>query len=221
MNEFWMLVGLSLLPGLGNFLGGMTAEFFTTSPRRLNLALHTASGIVIGVVAIELMPEALNNLAGWWIAAAFAAGGAAYIGVEALIGRMTSSRQSGSSGSMWMIYVAVAVDLMGDGFMIGSGSAVAVSLAVVLTAGQVLADIPEGYAVVANLRAKGVSRRWRIAASLSFALFCVSAAVIAWFLLRTAPDALKYVALSFVAGLLTVAAVEDCPSSGFLGQLSV
>ncbi|MEP0509681.1 MAG: peptidoglycan-binding protein, partial [Aurantimonas coralicida] len=48
--------------------------------------------------------------------------------------------------------------------------------------------------------------------SLSFPLYCLAAALIAWFLLRDAPDAAKYVALSFVAGLLTVAAVEDIMS---------
>ena len=67
-----------------------------------------------------------------------------------------------------MIYVAVAVDLSGDGLMIGSGSAVATSLAIVLAAGQVLADFPEGYSVVANLREKKVSRGRRIFVSLSF-----------------------------------------------------
>jgi ZIP family zinc transporter len=41
--------------------------------------------------------------------------------------------------SMWMIYVAVAVDLFSDGLMIGAGSAVATSLALVLALGQVLA----------------------------------------------------------------------------------
>lgn len=53
----------ALLPGLGNLAGGMVAEFVRTTPKLLNLALHAASGIVIGVVAIELIPEALDNLA--------------------------------------------------------------------------------------------------------------------------------------------------------------
>ncbi|MAW86237.1 MAG: peptidoglycan-binding protein [Phyllobacteriaceae bacterium] len=208
MNNLWLVIGLALLPGLGNLAGGMVAEFVRTTPRLLNLALHAASGIVIGVVAIELMPEALDNLAGWWIAVSFAAGGAAYVGAETLIERVTSGGGRGGS-PMWMIYVAVAVDLSGDGLMIGSGSAVATSLAIVLAAGQVLADFPEGYSVVANLREKKVSRGRRILVSLSFPLYCIGAALIAWFLLRNAPDAAKYVALSFVAGLLTVAAVED------------
>lgn len=208
MTDFWLVILLALLPGAGNVAGGMVAEFVQTTPRLLNLALHASSGIVIGVVAIELMPEALENLAGWWIAAAFAAGGAAYIATEAVIERWSETSGNGGSG-MWMIYVAVAVDLAGDGLMIGSGSAVATSLAVVLAAGQVLADFPEGYSVVANLRDKGFARRRRILASLSFPIYCLATASIAYVLLRGAPDALKFVALSFVAGLLTVAAVED------------
>jgi ZIP family zinc transporter len=208
--SIWLVLGLSLLPGLGNFAGGMVAEFVKTSPRLLNWALHAASGIVIGVVAIELMPEALQNLAGWWIALAFTAGGLAYAGTEQLLERFVGGERRGNGGTgMWMIYVAVAVDLSGDGLMIGSGSAVGISLALVLAAGQVLADFPEGYSVVANMRANDVPRRTRILASLSFPLYCVGVAVLAYFLLRDAPDAAKYVALSFVAGLLSVAAVED------------
>lgn len=121
MENLWLIVGLALLPGIGNLAGGMVAEFVQTTPRLLNLALHAASGIVIGVVAIELMPEALDNLAGWWIAASFAAGGVAYVGAETSIERLSPSGSGGSS--MWMIYVAVAIDLSGDGLMIGTDPA--------------------------------------------------------------------------------------------------
>ncbi len=208
MENLWLVIVLALLPGLGNFAGGMVAEFVRTSPRLLNLALHTASGIVIGVVAIELIPKALDTLAGWWIAAAFASGGASYVWMDGVINRIKKS-EDGSGSAMWMIYIAVAVDLTGDGLMIGSGSAVATSLAIVLAAGQVLADLPEGYSVVANLREKEVSRGKRIAVSLSFPFYCLVAALVSWFLLRNAPDGVKHAALVFVAGLLTVAAVED------------
>ncbi|MGR3570675.1 ZIP family metal transporter [Brevirhabdus sp.] len=216
MENLWLLIGLALLPGLGNLAGGMVAEFIETTPRLLNLALHAASGIVIGVVAIELIPEALDTLAGWWIAAAFAAGGAAYVGVDSLLRRKTPAPDKTDTpdngegrSAMWMIYVAVAVDLTGDGLMIGSGSAVGASLAIVLAAGQVLADFPEGYSVVANMREKQVPRGRRIAVSLSFPVYCLIAALGAWLLLRDAPDAAKSAALVFVAGLLSVAAVED------------
>lgn len=45
--------------------------------------------------------------------------------------------------------------------------------------------------------------------SASFILYCVGAALLAYLLLRGAPDAAKLAALAFAAGLLSVAAVED------------
>lgn len=60
-----MVVLLSILPGAGNFSGGMLAEFGKTSGRLLNWALHAASGIVIAIVSVELIPEALRVLSGW------------------------------------------------------------------------------------------------------------------------------------------------------------
>src|SRR3546814_9202235 len=110
---------------------------------------------------------------------------------------------------MWMIYVAVAVDLTSDGLMIGSGSAVSSNLALVLAAGQVLADLPEGYATAANFRNKGMPRLQRILLSCSFFIYVVGSALLAYVLLRNAPVALKVAALVFVSGLLSVAAVED------------
>lgn len=206
--SLWEVLLLSLLPGAGNFAGGMLAEFGKTSDRLLNWALHAASGIVIAIVAVELVPEALKSLAGWWIAATFGAGGVVYILLEAGVESLQSSGE-GRRTRMWMIYVAVAVDLASDGLMLGSGAAVSSSMAIILAAGQVLADVPEGYASIANFRDKGVSRGRRILLSASFIVFCVGAALFAYLLLRGAGEGLKMAALTFVAGLLTVAAVED------------
>jgi zinc transporter, ZIP family len=111
--------------------------------------------------------------------------------------------------SMWMIYVAVAVDLASDGLMLGSGAAVSATLAVALAAGQVLADVPEGYAAVANFRKNQIPRRTRILLSASFILFSCGAAILSYLLLRGAGEGPKMAVLAFVAGLLTVAAVED------------
>lgn len=48
-----------------------------------------------------------------------------------------------------MVYVVVA-NLAGDGLLIGAESAVSSQTALILALGQVLADIPEGFAVIAN-----------------------------------------------------------------------
>ena len=208
MSELVTVLLLALLPGTGNFLGGMAAEIRKPSQRFLNWALHAASGIVIAIVAIELMPKALEGLSGWWIALAFLLGGLAYMTLEMVVERLQGGEGGGRS-RMWMIYAAVAVDLTSDGLMLGAGSAVSSSLGLVLAAGQVLADVPEGYATVANFRDKGLPRSRRILFAASFFIYVVGAAIGAHFLLRDAPAEMKLAALVFVAGLLTVAAVED------------
>ena len=209
MSDIWMVLLLSLLPGSGNFAGGMAAEFLNTSPRLLNWALHAASGIVLAIVAVELMPEALSSLAGWWVALAFACGGGAYVALESLVEHLQKRDGRSDRSRMWMIYAAVAIDLTSDGLMIGTGSAVSPALALALAAGQVLADLPEGFATIANLREKGVPRTTRIKLAGSFFIYVVAAALGSYFLLRSAAQPVKMAALVFIAGLLTVAAVED------------
>lgn len=209
MSGVWTVLLLALLPGFGNFLGGVAAEVRKPSQRFLNWALHAASGIVIAIVAIELMPKALRALSGWWIALAFAVGGVAYVFLEMIVQRLQGGEGGSGRSRMWMIYAAVAVDLTSDGLMLGAGSAVSSNLGVVLAAGQVLADVPEGYATVANFRDKGVPRLRRMLFASSFFIYVIGAALGAHFLLRDAPAGVKMAALVFVSGLLTVAAVED------------
>ena len=108
-----------------------------------------------------------------------------------------------------MIYIAVAIDLASDGLALGAGSAVSTSLALVLASGQILADVPEGYASIATFRSNGVPRPRRLLLSTSFVSFCTAGAVLAHFGLRQAPESIQKAALVVVAGLLTLAAVED------------
>ena len=211
MSTFAQVLLLSLLPGLGNFAGGLVAEYWRSSPRLLNWALHAASGIVIAIVSVELIPSAVSTLGGVALAFAFGAGGLGYLllqyGVERLQGPGTGDQKS--RAGMWMIYIAVATDLSSDGLVTGAGSAVSFNLALVLAAGQVMADVPEGYASVANFRSHGVPRSKRLLLSGSFILFCTGAALLSYFMLRNTARWTQLAALVFVAGLLMLAAVED------------
>ncbi len=210
MNELLTVIGFALLPAFGNFAGGTVAEFRQPSKRNLNRALHAAAGIVLAIVAVELLPRALQNTSGWWVGAMFGIGGSAYLGVRRLVERLQVSGSGDADRTrMWMIYVAVAVDLFSDGLMIGAGASVGTGLALILAVGQLLADVPEGFAVVANMRDKEVPRIRRVLLSASFAVPVLGSAVGAYYLLRNQSEVIQMGALIFVAGLLTVAAVED------------
>ena len=203
------VLGLALLPAAGNFSGGVLAEWLRPTKKMLNRALHAAAGIILAVVAVEVMPQALGAAPAWVLALAFVAGGVTYLLVEAGVERWQQGKKGGAGAGAWMVYVAVATDLAGDGLLIGAGSAVSSQLALALALGQVLADIPEGFSVIANFRSKGVKRGKRLLLAASFAVPVLGAAALAYFLLRGRSEAVKMSALVFVAGLYTLAAVED------------
>ena len=203
-----LVLGLALLPALGNFSGGLLAELLDPSPTVLNRALHAATGVILAVVAVEVMPRALATTSAWVLALALLAGGVAYVALEVLVHRWQQRKAEGIGTGAWMIYGAVAADLFGDGLLIGAGTAVSATLGLLLAVGQVLADVPEGCAVVANFREKGVSRPRRLLLSASFAIPVMVGALLAHLILRGQGGDLKMPALVFTAGLYLLAAVE-------------
>lgn len=220
MSEVLQVLLLALLPALGNFGGGMLAEILQTSRRTLSLALHLAAGIILGVIAIELAPRAFEGAPAWMAGLGFLAGGVFYILLNMAITQFTGSddvasddddtvRAGNDTAGAWMIYVAVAVDLFSDGLLIGVGSSLSFSLALLLALGQVTADIPEGFATIANFKDKGVPRAKRILLAASFVLPITIGALLSYFLLRDASEAIQLTALAFTAGILLVAAVEE------------
>jgi len=206
MNEITYVLLLALLPALGNFAGGLAVELLPPSKALLNRALHAAAGVMLAVVAIAVMPEVLKHTSPWRIALMFMAGGLSYLLIDAVIAFWQKER---AEARAWMAYAAVAVDLVGDGLLIGTGAALSGSLALALALGQVLADLPEGYAVVANFRDKGKTRSQRIIISASFVLPVLLAALGGYLFLREQTSAFKACSLVFIAGLYILAAVED------------
>ncbi|MFN2302823.1 MAG: ZIP family metal transporter [Anaerolineales bacterium] len=209
MKEILIVLSLASLPALGNFIGGLFSEWLKPSKHFVNQALHAASGIILAVVSVEVMPSALEVIPFWALALAFVAGGLFYIIVEALIRRWQRAKIDGAGAGAWMVYVAVSADLIGDGLLIGAGSTVSGLLALLLALGQVLADIPEGFSVLANFRDKGIGRSQRILISVSFVIPVVSAALLAYFSLRGLPEVIQFGVMVFVSGLYCLAAVEN------------
>ena len=205
MPDLFSVVLLALLPGAGVAAGGLLAEVTPRSKAWLNWSLHAAAGIVIAIAAVEVFPEALDVLSGWAVGVAFGVGGLGYLGVQMLVERRAAADRSG----MWMIFLAVATDLFGDGLLIGAGTAVSPGLGVVLGVGQIMANVPEGFASISTFRANGVARTTRLRLTAGFFVPVVGAALVGFLLLRGRPEGWQYSALVATAGLYTVAAFED------------
>ena len=205
MPELLNVLLLALLPGAGVAAGGLLAEAAPRSKEWLNWSLHAAAGIVIAIAAIEVFPEALGALSTWTVGIAFAVGALGYLILQMIVQRRTATGGTG----MWMIFLAVATDLFGDGLLIGAGTAVSASLGVTLAVGQIMANVPEGFASISTFRAKGVGRTSRLRLSAGFIVPALAAALLGFLVLRDRPESWQYSALVAAAGLYTVAAFED------------
>ncbi len=210
MNDYLAALTLAALPAAGNFLGGVLSEAVRVTRRTLGLALHAAAGIVLAVVGIELMPEALAADHPWVVLLAFVAGGGFFIAIDHAIGLVkTRFGTTSTSAAPWTIYFGVAVDLFSDGVMIGTGSTIALSLALLLALGQVQADIPEGFATIATFKQQNVPRRLRLllAASLTIPIFLGT--TIGYWAVRDQPEIVKLALLAFTAGILLTVVIEE------------
>ncbi len=210
-KQLLLVIFLAFLPALGNFFGGLLAEAIPVTKRVINYALHLAAGIIVAVVAIEVMPKVLDKVSVWVISGAFLAGGIFYIAMKALVTKWQESKKDSQSVGVgaWMVYAAVAADLIGDGLLIGTATVIDVRLGILLALTQTIADVPEGFATIANFKDKGVSKAKRFILSASFVIPIMLSAVFAFFVLRGQTEVIQLSGLVFVAGLYLLAGIED------------
>lgn len=221
MTEFLIVLAFATLPAAGNIAGGLIAEVFDVSDRALSLALHLAAGIVLAVVGLELVPRALDGTHPWIPVASFIAGGALFIGLERLIDLTKNRLNTGEeSGGPLAIFAGVSLDLFSDGVMIGTGSVINPALGLLLAAGQVPADIPEGFAATATLKRAGFAPRIRMLMATSFAVPVLLGAAIGYLALRQAPDTVTLSVLAATGGVLMSVIIEEVVTQAHEGPTS-
>jgi len=209
MSEWLWALALATMPAMGNFSGGVLAELLPVSRRALSLALHLAAGVVLAVVAVELVPGAMEGGPPWLMIVAFVAGGGFFILVDSAIAIAAARTGRETGAGPWAIFFGVSVDLFSDGIMIGAGSTVSSSLGLLLALGQVPADIPEGFATIATFKRQGLSRRARLLLAASFALPILLGTTVGYWAVRGQPATVKLALLAFTAGVLLTVTVEE------------
>lgn len=220
MNELLVIFLYSLLPVLGTFAGGLAAEFFQISKKNLSLALHAATGIILAVISVELIPRSLNATTPGIVILAFVAGGVFFVLLDQLINYMqVKSGDLSQSTAAWAIFVGTTIDSFTDGLMIGTGALVSLNLGLLLAVGVVSADLPEGFATVAALKDKGIKRKTRILLLISASVPVLIGAAAGYLLVKGQPPIVEYSILAFTAGvLLTVTVEEIIPESHKYGE---
>lgn len=212
MNGFLQVMLIAALPAAGNLLGSGLAVWMKPAKHTVGISLHAAAGIAIGIVAVELMPRAmeLGDTAAYILVIAFLVGALVSILLASLINKINSAEKAGP----WRVLGAVGIDLFSDGIMIGIGSSVSTGLGLILGVSQVVGNVPGGFASISNLRGSGYDGKKNIIPILLLPVPALLGAVVGFMLLRDAAETSQAIALVFVAGLLLLPTLEDTLPEG-------
>lgn len=171
----------ALIPGGLAALGGTVAALRAPSPRLRSYLQHFAAGVIFSIVSVELMPDVMKLHHAWEVAIGFGAGVAAMLGLQVLMKRLGGEHddEDGEEArSSATLLVAVGVDVLIDGLLIGLGFALGAKEGVLLAVGIGLELLAVGLATSATLQSRGVARGWAAASMFGVLVVVAGGAVV-------------------------------------------
>ncbi len=222
----------SILAGLATVLGALfVLAFGRPNTRLLALLLGLASGVMLAVVTVDLLPEALAQGSRFATAIGFAAGVLLLALLDNRLSRRSSHRRKArgmrESFTKMGLLVALGIALhdLPEGLAIGAGFASAPDLGSLLALAIGLHNIPEGISMAAPLLFGGWSP-WKVLALCSLVALITPLGTLVSLLILGISPAFIAISLAFAAGAMVfVVADELIPisheSSRFLTALGL
>ena len=212
----------SLVPVVFTVVGAAAAVFIPGIARLRGAVLHLAAGVVFAVVAVELLPEIQRRALVGDVVLGFALGIGTMLLADRLIDRIRGGDDDRApvghaSGDSEMqstahvatrstvsasLFVAVSIDFLLDGLLLGVGFAAGARIGILLALAEAAEQLSVGLALAGELTAAGVARsRVILIVSALGSLVFVTAVLGATVLSRLTDGAMEIV-LSFGAAAL-------------------
>lgn len=125
MSEILLnVLSFALLPMLAATVGAAIAAFRPPSGKVRSVLQHFAAGVVFSVVAVELLPDVMKGHNAVATSIGFAFGVAAMLGIKKLTAdgdTESSSEELAENKVSKAMLVAIGVDILIDGFLLGLG----------------------------------------------------------------------------------------------------
>lgn len=202
----------TLVPVAATAAGATIAALRPPGPRVRSAIQHFAAGVVFSVVAVELLPDVTRVHDPFEIGWTFAAGVALMLAVEWLGRRL--ERTGGEAtpttrGAPLGQLVAIAVDVLLDGLLVGIAFAAGAKEGLLLTGALTLELLSLGMAIAATLTASGATTGRRIVVPTALALLLLPGAWIGDTVLRDASEHTMAGVLSFGSAALLYLVTEE------------
>ena len=176
----------ALFPITAMIAGGAVTSFYVPGPQFRNAVQHFTAGVVVAAVAVELLPSMVKIHAPLAVALGFSAGIIAMFAVRGLTERLNpeeehpelhESAPALNRKNTTPLIVAVGVDAIMDGLLIGIGLAAGQKAGALITVALTLEMLFLGLALSGSLAQAGTARGRSIAIISGCALFLAIGAV--------------------------------------------
>jgi len=161
MNAFVLILVSAGIAAAFSLVGALLAERIDPPQRVISSALQFAAGILTAMVAFTLMPSAVRGIEPAWLASAFFAGGALFIGIEYGASRLLASDSAAQSHSIGL-HLGILLDLLIDGAAIGIGAAIDLTTGIHVAIGVGIHSLPLVFVMIATAGRQGLTRGQRL-----------------------------------------------------------
>jgi ZIP family zinc transporter len=202
-----MVVCYSILPVLAMVLATVFASARPVSANVRSLLQHFAAGLVIAIVAVELLPE-IHDAQPAAVAAGFALGVLAMLGVRRF-GTYLEGQGPAGTNSTVPLSITVGIDLLIDGLLLGISFSLGSSQGVLLTVALTVEVLALGTTVTAQLTQRGFGRSAAIALPVGLSLLVTVGAILGSTLLGGLSGTPLAIVVSFGVAALLYLVVEE------------
>jgi ZIP family zinc transporter len=203
------LILISLLAGAATGIGGILGVLIRPSEKNLVFGLGFASGIMLGVTFLMLVPESLK--AGFILSfIGFTAGSLLLLVLDFIIPHIHIAESRDSFLRLGtLVAIGIAIHDLPEGFGIGSGYGVSGGLGLTIAVAMILHNIPEGMAIAIPLHFSGMNKFKNILITFAAGMSTLVGALVAFFVLGSFPEKFMYTGLAFAAGAMFYITVNE------------
>ncbi len=202
------ILGLTLIPVAATVLGGVIAIVKVPSDKTRSLVQHFTAGVVMAVVAGELLPEMTREHRPLGVLIGFVLGVALMLGVKALTERIKQKDEQSGGGKAGLL-IAVGIDVFLDGLLIGVGFAAGERVGTLLVVALTLELLFLGVSVAASLTKAKVGRARCLQTVAGLSVLVVFGALLGGSLLSRLSGLALEIVLSFGAAALMYLVIEE------------
>ncbi|CAN5916069.1 zinc transporter [soil metagenome] len=217
----------AVIPVVFTVIGAAMGVYFPLLARLRGHVLHLAAGVVFAVVAVELLPEIQRRALVWDVVWGFSLGIVTMLLVDRILDRIRGDDDADAPNPTGgaahpaspsparaaripaSLLVAVAIDFLLDGLLLGVGFAAGARIGILLALAEAAEQLSVGLALAGELRTAGMSRGHILGTITALGALVFLAAVAGATVLSRLPAGAMEIVLSFGAAALLYLVTEE------------